>query len=30
MEWERADVLVTELKPDDNRLEPYRALTKVV
>jgi DeoR/GlpR family transcriptional regulator of sugar metabolism len=30
MEWEQVDMLVTELEPEDARLEPYRALTKVV
>src|SRR6516165_1712322 len=30
IEWEEVDLLVTELEPGDDRLEPYRGLTEVV
>jgi DeoR family transcriptional regulator, fructose operon transcriptional repressor len=30
IEWEHVDVLVTDLDPADDRLEPYRALTRVL
>lgn len=29
VEWDRIDLLVTELDPDDERLAPYRELTRV-
>jgi DeoR family transcriptional regulator, fructose operon transcriptional repressor len=30
LEWDRIDVLVTELDPDDRRLDPYRKLARLV
>ena len=30
LEWERIDILVTELDPDDDRLEPYRDLAQLL
>ena len=30
LDWDRIDVLVTELDPGDDRLAPYRALTRVL
>ena len=30
LEWDRIDLVVTELDPDDQRLENYRRLVRVV
>jgi DeoR family fructose operon transcriptional repressor len=30
LEWDRVDVLVTELDPDDARLRAYRSLTRLL